>query len=247
MCLCSLASGVGLYADVIREIDWSVGEIAKALHENDLERDTLVIFTSDNGPWLSYGNHAGSAGTLREGKGTVWEGGVRVPCIMKWPGKIPADTTCEEAAMTIDLFPTIARLTGAELPTRKIDGRDIWPLLSGNGSIDRKHPYFFYYNENDLLAVRRGDWKLYVPQSYRSLDGRPGGTNGIPAKYEMLKTDLALYNLRNDLSETRNMARDHPQIVQELQQLLAAMREDLGDSLTKQQGSGRRQPGVVQE
>jgi arylsulfatase len=121
----------GLYGDVMEELDWSVGQVLAALRENNLEQDTFVVFTSDNGPWLSYGNHSGSAGPLREGKGTVWEGGVRVPCIMSWPGRIPARTVTDEPAMTIDLFSTIAHITGTELPRHKIDGMNIWPLIAG--------------------------------------------------------------------------------------------------------------------
>jgi arylsulfatase len=241
-------SGAGLYADVIEEIDWSVGEILKTLAENNLDQNTLVIFTSDNGPWLSYGDHAGSAGPLREGKGTVWEGGVRVPCIMRWPGKIPAATECAEPAMTIDFFPTIAHLIGADLPAHKIDGKNIWPLLDGTANAKSPQPaYFFYYNTNDLLAVRSGPWKLHVPQTYRSLNGRTGGTNGIPAKYENLKTDLALYNLDSDPGETKNLAPDQPEVVAKLQSLLAAARRDLGDNLAKTLPTYARPPGRVLE
>jgi arylsulfatase A len=240
-------SNAGLYADVIREIDWSVGEVIDALRKNGLESNTLVVFTSDNGPWLSYGNHAGSAGELREGKGTVWEGGVRVPCVMSWPGKIPAGTSCDEATMTIDLLPTVASLTGAELPGRKIDGRNIWPLVEGKSNLNPRHPYFFYYNANDLLAVRQGDWKLYVPQPYRSLAGRPGGTNGMPAKYESVTTDLALHNLRVDIGEKHNVAGEHPTVVTELSALLATMRRDLGDARTQENGGGRRAAGKIDE
>src|SRR4029079_4633821 len=121
----------GLYGDVIEEIDWSVGEVLSALQRNGLEKHTWIIFTSDNGPWLSYGDHAGSAGPLREGKGTSWEGGTRVPCLMRWPGHIPAGTVSDDMAMTIDLLPTIAKLVGADLPKNKIDGLDVWPILSG--------------------------------------------------------------------------------------------------------------------
>lgn len=235
-----------LYADVIREIDWSVGEVMRALRQHGLEQNTLVIFTSDNGPWLSYGDHAGSAGPFREGKGTVWEGGVRVPFIASWPGRIPAGTACDESAMTIDLLPTIAKFASAPLPGLKIDGRDIGPLLQGRERLDPQHPYFFYYNANDLLAVRRGDWKLYVAQEYRSLAGRPGGTNGIPAKYEMLKTERALFDLRKDPGEKQNLAAGHPKVVRELSVLLAEMREDLGDALAGTPGKGRRAPGKAE-
>ncbi|MBC7856762.1 MAG: sulfatase, partial [Pirellulaceae bacterium] len=137
----------GLYGDVIMEIDWSVGEILKTLRQHKLDDNTLVIFTSDNGPWLSYGNHAGSAGPLREGKGTHWEGGTRVPCVMRWPGKIPAGTTSGDILMTIDLFPTIAKLIGAELPKHKIDGLDVWPLIIGTPGAKNPHNGYYGYYE----------------------------------------------------------------------------------------------------
>jgi arylsulfatase A-like enzyme len=240
-------SAAGLYGDVIEEIDWSVGEVLKTLEDNDLASNTLVIFTSDNGPWLSYGDHSGSAGQLREGKGTVWEGGVRVPCIMRWPGKIPANSVCDEPAMTIDILPSVAHLIDAPLPPNRIDGRNIWPLISGAASKSPQEAYFFYYNENDLLALRSGPWKMYVPHQYRTLDGKPGGTNGIPAKYVNHKTDLALYNLENDLSETKNVAAQNPDVVQRLNALLERMRADLGDNLKNIPPTGARPPGRLEE
>ena len=143
----------GLFGDVISEIDWSAGEIVKALRENGLIENTLVIFTSDNGPWLSYGDHAGSAEPLREGKGTAWEGGVRVPCIMSWPGKIPANTVSSEPAMTIDILPTVAELIDAELPEHPIDGENIWPLIAGEPGAKSPHEaYLFYYANNVDLS-----------------------------------------------------------------------------------------------
>lgn len=234
----------GLYGDVLEELDWSVGRVLGALEKHRLLNDTLVIFSSDNGPWLSYGNHAGSAGRLREGKGTVWEGGVREPCIFSWPGHIPAGTATDQPAMTIDLLPTIAHLIGADLPPHKIDGRNIWPLIAGER--DAKSPqeaYLFYYNANDLLAVRQGRWKLYVPQTYRSLNGRTGGTNGVPAKYEMLKTGLALFDLQRDVAEKHNVAARYPEVIDQLQLILERARADLGDDLAGVKGSGRREPG----
>src|SRR5882672_3009710 len=182
----------GLYGDVIEEIDWSVGQVMDALKRNGLEENTWVIFTSDNGPWLSYGDHAGSAGPLREGKGTCWEGGTREPCIMRWPGKIRAGSTNDKMLMTIDLFPTIARLIGAELPKHKIDGLDVWPVIAGQKGAQNPHEgYAFYYEQNQLQAVTSGDcrWKLQLPHTYRTLAGRPGGTNGIPAKYTQSKLE----------------------------------------------------------
>jgi arylsulfatase len=237
----------GLYGDVIMEIDWSVGEVMKALRKLKIETNTWVIFTSDNGPWLSYGNHAGSAGVLREGKGSNWEGGMREPCIMRWPGKIPAGKTSDAMFMTIDLFPTIGKLVGAELPKHKIDGLDVWPIIANEPDAKNPHEaYYFYYHQNELEAVSSGDgrWKLQLPHTYRTLAGRPGGTNGIPAKYEDAKvTEPELYDLQQDVRETTNVAAEHPDIVKKLLASAEKARDDMGDALTKRKGSGTREPG----
>jgi arylsulfatase A len=238
------SSGSGLYGDVMQELDWSVGEILDALRRHRLDRRTLVVFLSDNGPWLSYGDHAGSADPLREGKGTTWDGGVRVPALMRWPGRIPAGTVCREPAMSIDLLPTIARLTGAQLPARRIDGRDIWPLVAGDPGARSPHEaYFFYYHVNELHAVRSERWKLVLPHTYRTLDGRPGGTGGMPVKYGSAKAGLELYDLELDPGEAVNLAEAHPEVVTRLLDLAELVREDLGDSLTGRAGSNRREPG----
>lgn len=237
-------SGAGLYGDAIMEIDWAVGEILGALKKNGVDENTLVIFSTDNGPWLSYGNHAGSAGPLREGKGTAFDGGQRVPFIARWPGKIPADSVCPEPAMTIDLLPTLAKLTGGKLPEHKIDGLDIWPLLAGDSSAKNPHEaYYFYYGVNELQAVRSGDWKLFFPHKARSMQGQEPGKDGIPGKYKALPVGLELYNLSDDLGETRNVAAENPEVVQRLQVLAEKARENLGDSLTKRVGTGTREPG----
>ena len=237
----------GRYGDVIMEIDWSVGEVMKALQQHGLEKDTLIIFTSDNGPWLSYGNHAGSAGPLREGKGTCWEGGTRVPCIMRWPGHIPAGTTSADMLMTIDLFPTIAKLVGANPPAHAIDGRDVWPLLAGTPGAKNPHDaYWFYYENNQLQAVTSGDgrWKLQLPHIFRTLDGRPGGRDGIPTKYEQRKLlEPELFDLETDLGEMTNVAAAHSDLVARLAKSADDAREELGDSLTKRTGRGTREPG----
>jgi arylsulfatase A len=241
-------SELGLYGDVIMEIDWSVGEILAAVKKNGLDDNTLVMFLSDNGPWLSYGNHGGSATPLREGKGTSFEGGTREPFIARWPGKIPAGSVCKEMAMTIDLFPTIAKLIDAKLPEHKIDGLDIWPLLSGDPKAKNPHEcYYFYYGVNELQAVRSGQWKLYLPHTSRTLGGAKGGEDGKPAAYKPLKVGLELYDLDADLSETTNVADKHPDVVKRLQALAEQAREDMGDSLTKRVGKGTRQPGRVQD
>lgn len=235
----------GLYGDVIMEIDWSVGQVLGALQKHGLDRRTLVIFTSDNGPWLSYGNHAGSAGPLREGKGTTWEGGIRVPCLMRWPGSIPAGAVCSEPAMTIDVFPTIAHLIDAELPERKIDGKDIWPLMSGVAGAQSPHEaLWFYYHANDLEAVRAGRWKLVLPHRYRSLTGTPG-RDGRPEGYTHPTCGLELYDLERDIGEQRNVAADHPDVVERLQALAEKARDDLGDSLTKRKGKNQRPAGKL--
>lgn len=238
------ASEQGMYGDVIMEIDWSVGEILKAIKEHDIDKNTLVIFTSDNGPWLSYGNHAGSAGPLREGKGTTWEGGVREPCIVRWPGRIPAGSICNELAATIDILPTVASLIGAELPEHKIDGKDIWPLMSGVPDAQSPHEAYFYYWGRELQAVRSGDWKLHLPHKYRSLDG-PAGKDGIPSKYIQAATGFALYNLRTDVGETLDVKNRFPEVVERLQKFAASARGELGDSATGEQGKGVRTAGQL--
>ena len=240
----------GLYGDAVEEIDWSVGEVLAALKKNRLEENTFVIFTSDNGPWLSYGNHAGSAGPLREGKGTSWEGGTREPCIMRWPGKIPAGSTNDTMLMTIDLFPTIAKLIGAKLPEHKIDGLDVWPIIAGEKGAQNPHEgYYGYYETNQLQSVTSNDghWKLQLPHTYRTLGGRPGGRDGVPAKYDQLKIEKAeLYEMKYDIGEATNVADKHPDVVKELESLAEKARADLGDSLTKRMGAGVREVGRAQ-
>ena len=238
----------GLFGDVVMELDWSVGRIVKTLRELDLEENTLMVFTSDNGPWLSYGDHAGSAKPLREGKGTMWEGGYRVPTIMKWPGKIPAGTTCDELSSTIDLLPTIAKLTGADLPNHEIDGKDIRPLMFGEQGAKSPHEGFYlYYGGGQLQGVRDRRWKLVFPHRYRTMDGKPGGTDGTPNPYSHKTSELELYDLKNDIGETKNLVKDHPEIVERLQQHAEKARTDLGDKLTNRKGTEIRPAGTIKE
>ncbi|MBX3744406.1 MAG: sulfatase [Verrucomicrobiae bacterium] len=237
-------SRAGLYGDVVEELDWSLGQILRALRRHRLDRHTLVLFTSDNGPWLSYGDHAGSAKPLREGKGTAWEGGVRVPFLARWPGRIPPGAVCREPAMTIDLLPTLARLAGAPLPDRPIDGRDITPLLTGQPGARSPHrALWFYYHANELHAVRAGPWKLVFPHRYRTLADTPPATGGIPARYLQTTTPLALYRLDTDPGETTDLASTHPDVVARLQALAEEARADLGDSLTQRPPTRARPPG----
>ena len=236
-------SGRGLYADVIMEIDWSVGEVLRALKRNGLDDNTLVIFTSDNGPWLLYGDHAGSALPLREGKATTFDGGVREPTLMRWPGKIPAGSVCREMARTMDLLPTIVKLAGTNAPTdRIIDGKDIWPLMSGARDARTPHEVHYYYWERGLEAVRSGNWKLHFDHKYTT--PRPAGGNGKPGRVGTNETGLALFDLSNDICEKRNVADEHPDVVARLQALAEQAREDLGDSLTRRDGRNRRPPGT---
>ncbi|MBP3959015.1 sulfatase-like hydrolase/transferase [Gemmata sp. G18] len=239
----------GLYGDVIQEIDWSVGQILSALDEHKLADNTLVIFTCDNGPWLSYGNHAGAAGQLREGKGTVWEGGVRVPFVARWPAKILAGSVCREPAMTIDVLPTVAKIIGADLPKTKIDGKDIGALLRGEPNAKSpQEVYFHYYNANELQAVRSGKWKLILPHTYRTMAGQPQGKDGTPGKYKQVKIEVPeLYDLDADVGESKNVADANPDVVKRLLAFAESAREDLGDSLTKRVGKNTREPGRVPE
>lgn len=237
-------SRAGLYGDVIEEIDASVGKVLDTLRRLRLERDTLVIFTSDNGPWLSYGDHAGSAGRLREGKGTVWEGGVRVPFVARWPGHIPRGRVCEEPAMTLDLLPTFARLAEAALPSHPIDGLDISALLVGKPGARTSHDAFwFYYQQNELQAIRVGRWKLILPHTYRSLDPAFPAHDGVPGKYRQVKTELALYDLQTDVEEQHDVAARFPETVAALQVQVEAARAELGDRLTGRVGRGVRPAG----
>ena len=205
-----------------------------------------MIFTSDNGPWLSYGDHAGSAGPLREGKGTEFEGGIREPTLMWWPTKIAPGSSCDELASTIDILPTVAGLIGADLPRHKIDGKDIRPLMFSKPNARSPHKAFYcYYAGGQLQAVRDRRWKLHFPHGYRTMAGRAGGTGGIPTKYSQAKTGLELYDLKTDVGESKNVADQHPKIVQRLKNFAEEARADLGDKLTKRTGSGVRKAGQL--
>ncbi len=209
----------GLYGDVIEEIDWSTGEILQTLRDLGLEKNTLVIYTSDNGPWLSKGKHGGSAKPLRDGKFHTWEGGFRVPCVMQWPGRIPAGTVCDETAATIDLTPTFAALAGADLPGGyEVDGQSILPLLEGRSGAESPHEAYFYYRGRRLEAVRSGKWKLILYQ---------GVEKGEPRK------PLELYDLRADIGETTNVAEDHPDVVKRLTALAVDGVKRVGGQLGK--------------
>lgn len=236
----------GLYGDVIMEIDWSVGQILDALKQNGLDENTLVIFTSDNGPWLSYGEHSGSALPLREGKGTAWEGGVREPCVIRYPGIIPAGITIDVPFMTIDILPSLAHITGASLPENYIDGKNAWNVIVGESSESPQEAYYFYYHQNELHAVLSEGWKLYLPHRYRTLGGKEGGKEGLPTDYEYVTVEKPeLYNINDDISESMNVASENPEIVSRLMDLADGIRNDLGDKLLDVEGTGQRQAGEI--
>lgn len=239
-------SGRGLFGDVVMEVDWSVGQILDAVEDIGVERNTLVVFTSDNGPWLSYGNHAGRATPLREGKGTMFEGGYREPTLMWWKGKIPAGTTCDSFASTIDLLPTIAALTDAELPNHPIDGHDIRPLMFAEPDAVTPHETFACFYGGGLQAVRNERFKLVFPHKYRTLNGHPGGTGGLPIPYQQAMAKRALYDLDNDIGETKDVSADHPEIVAKLEAAANRYREQMGDNLTKTKGNAIRPAGKME-
>jgi arylsulfatase A-like enzyme len=257
-------SAAGLYGDVIEELDWSVGEILATLARLGLDGRTLVIFISDNGPFLSYGEHAGSAAPLREGKLTVFEGGVRVPCIVRWPGRVPGNRVSAEPFMAIDLMPTLTELVGGRLPERKIDGHAVKGLLLGEPGARTSREFLFFYSGTELHAVRSGAWKLHFPHSYLTVAAEPGrggkpsnwgrlaprsitqsGVEGIASRhgYRVEHLELSLFNLTDDPGETRNVATENPEIVRRLSAAADGIRRELGDALQNIRGTGLREAG----
>lgn len=240
------SSEQGMYGDVLQELDWSTGQILQILHDLQLEENTLVMFTSDNGPWLIFGNHAGSAGPLREGKASSFEGGHRVPAIFRWPGTIPAGTVSDEVATAMDLLPTIAAIAGAQTPRdRVLDGFDISPILAGKPEAKSQYESFFYYRAGHLQAVRSGKWKLHVPHNYLSSERGQIANDGMPGSYAREDIGLELFDLENDISERINIAAEHPEVVERLLKMIQNARIDIGDRATEVVGKNARPPGRV--
>ena len=213
----------GLYGDVIECIDWSVGRILETLRTLGIDENTFVVFTSDNGPWLVKGENGGSALPLRDGKGTTYEGGMREPCLMRWPGRIPAGRVCSEMALSMDLLPTFGKLAGAKRPDHKIDGLDISPLVLGEPGAKTPHEAFFYYSGTGLQAVRSGQWKLILYTAPAAVDP------------DVKPRSPELYDLVADISESKNVAPEHPDVVARLTDLMRQGQKDLGGSLGKGQ------------
>ena len=213
----------GIYGAAVTCIDWATDVLLHELQSLGLDDDTLIIFTSDNGSRAR--DEGGSNGPLRGTKGTTWEGGQRVPCLMRWPGYIPAGATCSELALSMDLYPTLAALGGAELPDVAIDGKDIRPLLYGDENATTPHEAFFYYKRGAIEAVRSGRWKLHLRKDDKEIQ--------------------KLYDLNADVGETHNRSADHPDIVAQLTVLVDACRADLGDEAAGIQGRNTRPIGRV--
>jgi arylsulfatase len=232
----------GMFGDVMEEVDWSVGQVLAALDRVDLRDDTIVIFTSDNGPWLNFGNHAGSAGPLREGKGTAFEGGPRVPALMRWPGRIPVGSVFPGMAATLDILPTVAAATGATLPDLPIDGMSLLPVLLGEAGSSPRNEFLFYYG-GELRGVREGRWKRVFEHRTRSYAGVEPGMDGLPGPYTFPTVPAALYDLEEDIGETTDVAALHPDVVDRLDALAERAREMLGDRLRGVRGAGVRPPG----
>ncbi len=213
-------SGAGLYGDVIMEIDWSVGVIQQALEKAGVADNTLVIFSSDNGPWKTYGNHAGVT-PFREAKGTSFDGGTRSATIMKFPGKIPAGKVSETPLSTIDLMPTIANLCGADLPANEIDGKDVWPLITMQEGAKNPHDYYAleYASQLECIISADGKWKLHLPHKYRTVT--EPGKDGRAGKQANPKIPLSLFNLDKDPYEKTNMLESSPETAKRLQQWAA--------------------------
>jgi len=218
-------SGAGLYGDVMMEIDWSVGEIAKALRANGVEDNTLVLFTSDNGPWISYGNHAGKT-PYREAKGTGFDGGTRSACIVKFPGRIEPGTVSQRAFCTLDVLPTLAHLAGAKLPENPIDGKNVWDLIVGKTGAKNPHKYYPFCTGQNFEGVISGDgrWKLHVPHSYRTLV--EPGKDGMPGKYVQKEIGLSLFDMENDPYETTNVLDKYPDVAERLKRYAEEHRQE---------------------
>jgi arylsulfatase A len=220
----------GLYGDVIMELDWSLGEILRTLKELGLDEQTLVIFLSDNGPWLSYGDHAGSAGHLREGKGTAFEGGPRVPALMRWPGTIPAGMIVDELAMAFDLLPTFAGMLEVDITGNPvIDGRDIFTLMVEPGA-PTPHEVIFHYHGGQLRAVRDPQFKLHFPRTY-AMHPLERATGGQPVPYRRGSIGLELFDIKDDPGETMDVSDKYPEVVERLMQHADSIRIELGDRL----------------
>lgn len=239
-------SEIGLWGDVMMELDWSVGEVLRALREEGLEENTLILLTSDNGPWTVYGNHAGSSGGLREAKATTFNGGLRVPFVAYWKGTIDGGTVCNQLASNIDVLPTLAEIAGAPLPAHTIDGVSMLPTLKGATDRQIRPALCLYYQNNDMEAITDGRYKLVFPHKYVSYEMYVPGNDGRPGRMgakEVVKMEL--YDLRRDPGERVDIISQHTDVVDRLLEIANYYRFELGDDLTGYEGVGRRPVGRV--
>lgn len=208
-------SGMGLYGDVLLELDWSVGEITKALKKNGLEDNTIVIFSSDNGPWIAYGNHAGKT-PFREAKATSFDGGTRSACIIKYPNYLKANYSSNKTFLSIDLLPTLCYLTGVPLPNTEIDGKNVWDLISGKSGAINPQGYYAFSTDNNFESIMSADgkWKLHLPHSYSTL--KTQGNDGSAGKYNTIDIELSLFDMVNDPYETVNVKEKYPDTARKL-------------------------------
>lgn len=213
-------SGAGLYGDVIVEIDDSIGQILNAIKQAGVEKNTLIIFTSDNGPWTKYGNHAGST-PYRAMKATSFEGGIRSACVIKYPKEIKAGAVSNSLFCSIDLMPTLCHVTGARLPENAIDGKNVWQIITGQDGAKTPHTYYPISTGKKLEGIVSADgrWKLHLPHSYARL--AKAGADGQGGEYEFKKIELSLFDLKNDPHESKNVIQAHPEIADRLKRLAA--------------------------
>jgi arylsulfatase A-like enzyme len=258
-------TGHGVYADVIAELDDSIGRLTAQLEKLGLLHDTLIVFFSDNGPFLSYGDRAGTAHPLREGKLTCFEGGMRVPCIMHWPAHIKAGGKCDQPVLAMDLLPTFTELISGKTGPHKIDGKSLTHLLGNPSDNKPLHEAIYFYSGTELQAIRSGRWKLHFAHKYLTVNGPPG-TGGKPANFANMKPEKieksgvdgiasrhgyrveqlpeSLFDLESDPSESKNLIADHPDVVTRLKKLAEQARYELGDSITGEKGKELRPVGV---
>lgn len=236
-------TNLGVYGDVIAEVDAGVGEIRRALTERGMADNTLIIFSSDNGPWLSYGTHAGQTAGLREGKGTSFEGGVRVPLLTYLPGKTPRGTVSNAPLMSTDLLPSLAALTGAVLPDTQLDGHERLADFLGQSAGPSPDAYAIYWMDGlDAVLSADGRWKLHFPHRYRSLaPGQETPADGAPIAYFQDSISLSLFDLLNDPQETTDVKGQHPEVVADLRVRAEQFRRELGDSHTGIKGASVRE------
>jgi arylsulfatase len=238
-------SELGVFGDVIMELDWSLGQIMKTLDASGLAKNTILIVASDNGPWLNFGNHAGSSGGFREGKATTFEGGTRVPLIIRWPGKIPAGEVNSHLMTNMDLLPTIAAAAGAPLPHNRIDGLNFLPSLTSTSARSPRDVFYYYYGKNELQAVRYKNWKLVLPHKTSDYTGYVHGKDGKGGKILHIDVPMALYDLAHDPGEAYDVQTIYPEKLEQLQKIAEQAREDLGDDLTGREGKNRRPAGML--